>query len=176
MTAGDRTLGFTVLELMVALAVGGLVLTILGSAFSTVALASNALVLDGEARDLAASQSRRLTALFGSVTPSSDSLSFVADSATMTFYAMVRQPDSSFARRRVQVTLETESAPRGALSIKVLPAGWGGALDFLAAPGLPLRWRSHWRSANAPMAVRLRAWPKGRSGPKTTTLWLVHGR
>jgi len=178
MTAKPPPRGFTLIEVLAALAVGGVVFAMLGKTFGVVATANGSLAAARDQRDRVAGGARRVAAALNSVIPPTDSVPFLGDSARVVFSAMIRQPDSSFARRRVQLVTGAVLPSADLVLAAPMPAGWAGAFDFLAGAGLPFRWVTSWRSGvQAPAAVRLRTWMVGRlETTGETIIWPVRDR
>jgi prepilin-type N-terminal cleavage/methylation domain-containing protein len=166
---------FTVLELMVALALSGLVLLLAEGVFGG--------VLDALAQSAAARQSlngeanarRLLGAVIGSVDVRSDSLhAFGGRPHEMDFVAWtVRERDwpreERFALADADDTLRLTSA-WGTLAL--LPGVDSAAFDYLLNPGAETPWVRRWYSRSGPpVAARLRLF----RGEVTDTLLLFIG-
>lgn len=170
MTARN-TRGFTVVELVVALAIAGLVLLIARAAMTTLADATLTTVARQEDATAKANAHRLLASVVGSIdvtSPGSQGFLGAADGFEATSW--VRNAAGGFAMRRVFVR-----AAGGILHLgtTLLDTGVIGLhADYLLVPGASATWSRSWNSRTAPpVAIRLRI----EHTHSTDTLLLVVG-
>lgn len=178
--------GFTLLELLVALAIGGLVVLLAHQVFASVGHSGRRLRDARAALDREANARRWLRATFLSLEVGLDSAcSFDGRANRVRFTAWQLTPEGWFERRSIDLEehddrLVARVAPGAALmltdSVQSL------AFDYLLEPGAESRWVREWVSpVSAPLAVRMRITRRPHQTPDRkavvdTMLFLVKER
>ncbi|MGH7701814.1 MAG: prepilin-type N-terminal cleavage/methylation domain-containing protein, partial [Gemmatimonadales bacterium] len=153
--------GFTLVELLIALLIGGLVALMISRIFAATTDAGRQL---GEARaalDAQANARRWLAATFLSLeVGTTESGGFEGHPGGMEFTAYQLSGDGWFERRRIQLDL-TDGRLRARLEngeeIVLADSLSGLSFDYLLEPGLNSRWVADWISpVSAPLAIRIR--------------------
>ncbi len=156
-----RSFGFTLIEVLVALAISGIVVLLAHRLFATAGDAGRALRAAREALDREANARRWLAATFLSLDVGTDGdESFDGHPDRVAFSAWQLTADGWFERRRVALGRTTdrvvaELAPGGPLAL----ADGVTSLDFdyLLEPGAESHWVRQWISpVSAPIVVRMR--------------------
>ncbi|MGH7533425.1 MAG: PulJ/GspJ family protein [Gemmatimonadales bacterium] len=151
--------GFTLLELMLALAIGGLLVLTAGRLFAVAGDSNTALMRARRADDLRANGREWLTTTLGSLeVGAAGTIGFQGNGTTMTFTAWVPTAQGWMERRPVTLTLAG-----GALigtadgSVMLADSVRAGAFDYLSEYGEGTTWLSGWQSpVSAPIAIRIR--------------------
>jgi prepilin-type N-terminal cleavage/methylation domain-containing protein len=179
--------GFTLIEVMVALAIGALVILLAHYLFVAVADDGRALIGARQRLDRTANARRWLRAAFLSLDMGRDTaLTFDGHSDRVTFRAWLGTADGWFARRTVTLGWWEDRFIATVAPGDTIILGEGVddvAFDYLLEPGAEAHWVHEWVSpVNAPLAVRLRVRDRGggaldtRAGPVDTLLFLVKER
>ncbi len=170
--------GFTLVEVLVALAITALVTLLAHQLFATVVDSGHRAVVTRRALDREANARRLLGAAFLSLDVGSDSTGgFVGRPDRASFTAWLPTPEGWSELRKVTVGFEASAwvarwdGERVLLADSVEAVG----LDYLLEPGVQAAWVQEWISAvSAPLAVRARV---RRAGGRTdTTLYLIKAR
>ncbi len=154
-------LGFTLIEVLVALTIAALVVLLAHQVFASVAERGRTLLAARDSLDRAANARRWLKATFLSLDVGTDSAGgFDGRADRMAFSAWQRTADGWFERRRVTLG---RSGDRLVASLGSGDSiGLAGdvadvAFDYLLEPGADSRWVREWVSpVSAPVAIRLR--------------------
>jgi prepilin-type N-terminal cleavage/methylation domain-containing protein len=177
--------GFTLVEVLVALTISGLVVLLAHQLFSAVADRGKTLTVTRTALDRAANARRWLDATFLSLDVGTDGASgFDGRPDHAAFTTWLLTPDGWFERR--QVTLGAEQGRLRALVTPGAPIMLMDSLtdvqfDYLLEPGAESRWVREWVSpVSAPVAIRMRLERPGkREGERLvadTLLFLIKER
>lgn len=174
--------GFTLLEVLVALALGALVVLLAHRVFTGVMDGARRVAEARAALDRWANARRLLTEIARSIDVGSHSDGFDGRPDRAAFSTWTRVPQGWLERRRVQVGGErgalilTGSGPEPLVladSVAQLD------LDYLLDAGADAAWVRTWQSpVSAPLAIRMRVWYRGRGngeGGSVDTLVLVVG-
>ena len=158
--------GFTLVELMVALAIAGLVVLTAHRLFAAAGDAGRTLRAAREALDRQANARRWLAATFLSLDVGSDSAgSFEGRPDHVVLSAWELMPNGWFERRRVSLGKAGQHLVARALPGEPITLADSIAsldFDYLLEPGAESRWVREWVSpVSAPLAVRMRV---GRAG------------
>lgn len=173
--------GFTLVEVIVALALTGTVLLVGGRAF--------AVTLDGLATAERASaealwQANRRSWLERTVRSlevgTAPETGFDGEPGRVRFSARVRSEFGWWERRRVELALRngqlvalTDGGEPVLLAASLADAGF----DYLIQPGLDSRWTRRWQSpVSAPLAIRVRTVPRDSTLPADTLLLYIGER
>lgn len=152
--------GFTLVETMVALAIGGSVLVLVGRTFAAVSDGARRIEASRAEHDGRADGRRWLRGALGSNHPPTDREPFDGRREVLAFSASTRRPDGQFGAERIRVrsignTLVAERSIEG--EVVLIDGVASVAFDYLVAPGADSRWMSQWVSATtSPLAVRFR--------------------
>ena len=156
---GRSRSGFTLLELMLALVIGGLLVVTVAQLFAVAGDSGSALARSRRAVDHAANAREWLTTTLGSLEVGvAGTPGFQGDSGEMTFAAWVPVADGWMERRVVTLALAnhrlTGSTGESLVLVDSVRAGAG---DDRAEEGAQTTWLSGWQSpVSAPIAVRIR--------------------
>jgi len=168
--------GFTLLEVVVALAVGALVVLVAERLFTSVADASHRLAVARTTLDRTENARRWLAAALGSVevdAPSGQSFEGHADRATFTTW--LRTSGGWWAPVRLTIGLSDGrlvAAPVPGNTLVLADSVTSVGLDYLLAPRADSPWAWEWVSGvSAPLAVRVRV----TKGAMADTLLFVIG-
>jgi prepilin-type N-terminal cleavage/methylation domain-containing protein len=162
----SRRQGFTLVEVLIALAIGGLVVLLAHSLFGAVAERGSSVLETRAALDREMNARRWLAATFLSLDVGSDtSLGFDGRADRASFSAWLPTADGWFTRRAVTLArldnrLVATLGPGEAIVLqdRVVDV----AFDYLLEPGAEARWVREWVSpVSAPLAVRLRVRCRG---------------
>lgn len=160
-----KGLGFTLVEVLVALAVGGLVVIVAHRLFAAASDGSRAVTEAQLALDREANARRWLQAAFLSLDVGTDSgTSFEGRADRIAFSSWLLTADQWAERRRVELAADGSAllATVGMDTITLVPGAQSVAFDYLLEPGADTKWVREWMSpVSAPLAVRLRV-QKGR--------------
>lgn len=171
-----RRHGFTLIEVMVALAIGGIVIVAAHRIFSGVADGTKAVAIARESLDRSVNARRWLKATFLSLEPPFEGR---ANRASFTSWQLV--PGGWFEQTPTRLVQEG-SHFLGVAGIEPLQLANGVsdvAFDYLLDPGANTKWVREWISpVSAPLAVRVRIGGCGRrdAGCVDTLLFLVKER
>jgi prepilin-type N-terminal cleavage/methylation domain-containing protein len=182
----SRRQGFTLIEILIALAIGGLVVLLTHSLFSAVAERVSTLLETRAALDREANARRWLAATFLSLDVGTDTaIGFDGRADRAAFSAWLLTADGWFTRRAVTLARQDgrlvatlASGEEIVLHDHVIDV----AFDYLLEPGADARWVRKWVSlVSAPLAVRLRVRSRGAGARGTveavdTMLLLVKER
>jgi prepilin-type N-terminal cleavage/methylation domain-containing protein len=176
--------GFTLLEVLVALTVGGMVLVAAAGVFGAVADGGRELRAARTALDRARNARRWLAATFLSLEIGQDAASpFEGRPDRVSFTAWEEEPGGWLARRRIRLGLSGQglTATIGDGDALVLADSVSAlGFDYLLEPGLNASWVREWISpVSAPVAVRIRIRrvpAAGRRAPSDTLLFLIKER
>lgn len=179
----SRLTGFTLLELVIAIAVGGVVIGLAASVYSTVLLGAERIEREGIASAQQANGLRWMRAAFLNADPGSDqhASGFVGDSNSVQFAAWLPGRHGWAERSTVAIGLQNgqlvASGANGTLV--VMPSVSRLHLDYLERWGADSPWLSGWASPiGAPLAIRMRigrAATAAESRAVDTLLFLVGG-
>ena len=182
-----NTHGFSLIELVVALAIGTLVVLLAHQVFAVLVEQGRTLIRAREALDRTANARRWLRAAFLSLDVGTDTaLVFDGHRDRVTFTTWLLTVDALFARRSVTLAkredrLIATSAPGDTIVLGSLVDDV--AFDYLLEPGADARWVRDWVSPqSAPVAVRLRVRSRRGGAPASqdarvdTLLFLVKER
>lgn len=169
--------GFTLIEVLVAVAITGLVALLAHQLFGAVVDASRRIVAEREALDGERNARRYLRDAFLSLDVG-DSTGFEGHPDHVAFAAWQRTADGWQERRRIELSQDgavwlvvTSAGERVVLADSVTAV----RLDYLLEPGAASPWVGEWISpVSAPLAVRMRItrW----SGRADTTLYPIRSR
>lgn len=151
--------GFTLIELMLALVIGGLLVLTAGRLFSVAADAGGALGRARHRSDAEANGREWLTTTLGSLEVGAAGTSgFQGDSAGMSFSAWVPVASGWMERRAVSLSISNGRLSGSAEGDVLLGDSLrSGAFDYETEYGDGVVWLSGWRSPmSAPIAVRIR--------------------
>lgn len=151
--------GFTLLELMLALAIGGLLVVTAAQLFAVAGDSGGALARARHAADREANAREWLATTLGSLEVGvAGTPGFQGDSARMTFAAWVPVAGGWMERRTVTLALAGGQLTGAAgASVLLVDSLRSGAFDYLAEYGAQTMWLSGWQSpVSAPIAVRIR--------------------
>ena len=169
-----RNDGFTLIEVVVALAIGGVLLLIASQVFSGVTSTTRELNVARTALDRQVNAERWLASVFLSVEAGQDAGGFAGHPNYAEFSAWIRAPDGWYARHRIAVEIcqDRLMAISNSDSIVLADSVRGLDLDYLLEPGADARWAREWVSpVTAPLAIRLRI----RRASRADTLLFVIG-
>ena len=177
--------GFTLIEVVVALAIAGLVVLLASRVFGAAADASHALVRARAGLDREANARRWLAAAFRSLDVGQDSAGpFAGQEDRVEFSSWLETVDGSFARSRLALR-----ADEGRFVVVATPGDTVAladsvesvAFDYLLEPGADTKWVRAWISpVSAPLGVRIRVQRSGGGRPEAgsvdTLLFLIGPR
>jgi len=159
--------GFTLFELLVALAIGALVVLLAHQVFATVVNRGRTLLVARESLDRTMNARRWLAATFLSLDVGMESAGgFDGRVDRMAFAAWQRTADGWFERRRITLAREGDrlvAAVTPGAPVALMDDVDDVAFDYLLEPGAESRWMREWVSpVSAPIAVRLRVSDRGK--------------
>ena len=168
--------GFTLIEVMVAVAIAGIVIVAAHQIFTGVADGARAVATARASLDRSANARRWLKATFLSLEPPFEGR---ANRASFTSWQLV--PGGWFEQRPTQLVQEGSHflGTTGAESLPLADSVRDVAFDYLLDPGADAKWVREWISpVSAPIAIRLRIAGCGRrdAGCVDTLLFLVKER
>jgi prepilin-type N-terminal cleavage/methylation domain-containing protein len=172
-----RRIGFTLLELLVALTVAGVVVLLAHRVFAASGEAGRRLAAARQALDREANARRLLRATFESLDVGDGAGSFQGRATRVEFSAWVQTAGGWLERRRLVLAhtgsqLELRGLTWG--SVALADSVTGLSLDYLLEPGAGAAWMREWVSPlSAPVAVRVRI---ARAGVVDTMLLVVGPR
>ena len=153
--------GFTLIEVLVALAIGALVVLLAHQLFATVVNRGRTLLAARQSLDRTMNARRWLAATFLSLDVGMESAGgFDGRVDRMAFAAWQRTADGWFERRRITLAREGDrlvAAVTPGAPVALMDDVDDVAFDYLLEPGAEARWVREWESpVSAPIAVRLR--------------------
>lgn len=151
--------GFTLLELMLALAIGGLLVVTAAQLFAVAGDSGGALARARHAADREANAREWLATTLSSLKVGvAGTPGFQGDSARMTFAAWIPVAGGWMERRTVALVLaDGQLTGAAGASVLLVDSLRSGAFDYLAEYGAQTTWLSGWQSpVSAPIAVRIR--------------------
>ena len=153
--------GFTLIEVLVALAIGALVVLLAHQVFATVVNRGRTLLAARQSLDRTMNARRWLAATFLSLDVGMESAGgFDGRVDRMAFAAWQRTADGWFERRRITLAREGDrlvAAVTPGAPVALMDDVDDVAVDYLLEPGAEARWVREWVSpVSAPIAVRLR--------------------
>ena len=153
--------GFTLIEVLVALAIGALVVLLAHQLFATVVNRGRTLLAARQSLDRTMNARRWLAATFLSLDVGMESAGgFDGRVDRMAFAAWQRTADGWFERRRITLAREGDrlvAAVTPGAPVALMDDVDDVAFDYLLEPGAEARWVREWVSPiSAPIAVRLR--------------------
>jgi prepilin-type N-terminal cleavage/methylation domain-containing protein len=171
-----RREGFTVIEVMVAVAIAGVVIVAAHRIFTGVAEGARAVAVTRESLDRSVNAQRWLKATLLSLEPPFEGR---ADRASFTSWQLV--PGGWLERAPTQLLQEGSAffGVAGAERLQLADSVSAVMFDYLLDPGADTKWVRQWISpVSAPLAVRLRIAGCGRgdAGCVDTLLFLVKER
>lgn len=170
-----RVAGFTLIEVMVGLAVGGMVLASIHQVIAAISTAAHSLAAESAHQDQTINGRRWLRSALGSIRSPSDSQAFEGRPTELAFSAATRRGEGWFVPERIRLrvtsgSLVAERSDEGVLVI--VDSVSRVAFDYLLTPGAQAHWVGEWISvATTPLAVRIRI--HRRRGDGVDTLLLV---
>lgn len=171
-----RRQGFTLLEVVVALALAGLVALLVQRLFQATAETSQSLRAAAEGLSQEGNGRRVIETLLGSLHVSSSETEFRGGPTRIEFAAWSRQPDGWLQRGRRAVFASGGAlvAETDGQTLVLLRDVRRLQVDYLLSPGANEAWARSWQSpSSAPIAIRLRL---ERSASVDTMLVLVGAR
>ena len=171
-----RRYGFTLIEVMVAITIAGVVVLAAHRIFTGVADGARAVATARESLDRRANARRWLKATFLSLEPPFEGR---ANRASFTSWHLV--PGGWFEREPIQLLQDGSHflGATGAQSLQLADSVSDVAFDYLLDPGADAKWVREWVSpVSAPLGVRLRIAGCGQrdAGCVDTLLFLVKER
>ena len=168
--------GFTLVEVMVAMAIAAVVIVAAHQLFTGVADGSKAVAIARESLDPSSNARRWLKAAFLSLEPPFD-----GRANCMSFTSWQETRGGWFAPKSVVLALEKDRLIASAAdqSIELRTGAINVAFDYLLEPGADTKWVREWVSpVSAPLAIRLRIVGCGRRDAACvdTLLFLVKER
>jgi prepilin-type N-terminal cleavage/methylation domain-containing protein len=166
--------GFTLIEVIIALSIGGLVLLMAGRFLSPLTDAAERIRLIDLTAGREARVRRWLQVAFSSLDADERGVGFFDGQATqLVFRARLLTPRGWFEPTSVQLYLESNylmARLGNGRQLQLLGSVQDAQLDYLAEPGEFPRWGAAWGGATtAPAAVRLRLmWKPDKVGPMIT--------
>ena len=151
--------GFTLLELMLALVIGGLLVLTAGRLFAVAGDTGTALAHARHGLDRSANAEEWLTTTLGSIeVGAAGTPGFQGDSAQMTFAAWVPTNGGWMERRTVTLSVAGHRLTGSdGETMTLADSVSSGAFDYLAEYGPQTTWLVGWQSpVSAPIAVRIR--------------------
>lgn len=171
-----RPRGFTLIEVMVALALSGLVVLLAHRVFTGVVDGTERLGDARTALDRESNARRSLTEMFGSLDVGTDGAGgFAGRPERVEFATWQRVPEGWLERRRVVLGVEGGMlVARSDVSIALQDSILRVEFDYLLEPGIKAAWVREWISlVSAPLAVRVRI---ARVEAVDTLLFIVGSR
>lgn len=167
--------GFTLLEVLIALSIAGLVAVTAHQIFAAATDAGRRLLASRAALDRFANARRYLQAAFLSLEVGSDSAGpFEGSPHAVRFTTWQQTPDGPFAQRRLVLSASGDSLfarPSNGLSVLLSDSITALDFDYLLKPGADTEWVRQWISpVSAPLAIRMRVARRERTD---TLLFLV---
>jgi len=153
-TPSRRSLGFTLIEVMVAVAIAGIVILAAHRIFTGVADGARAVAVARESLDRSVNARRWLKATFLSLEPPFEGR---ANRASFTSWQLV--PGGWLEQRPTQLSQDGSRflGATGAEPLQLADGVSDVAFDYLLDPGADTKWVREWISpVSAPIAVRLR--------------------
>ena len=174
------TMGFTLIEVMVALTLSAMVVLLAHQIFSGV-VDGVARLNEARARETRTANARRwLIEAFGSLQAGVDSAGpFEGHSTSMGFGCWQRVSEGGLRRSRILLGQAGDGLIAQSASGRIVLADSVArvAFDYLLEPGANTTWAREWLSpVSAPLAVRLRITYLGIPGRADTLLLVVGGR
>jgi prepilin-type N-terminal cleavage/methylation domain-containing protein len=152
--------GFTLVELMVALLVAGMVALLAERVFASTVDASRAVGGTRDALDREMNARRMLATAIASVEVGRDGAGFEGRPGTMRFTSWLQVPEGWHERASVDLDLEGNRfvlRAAGRQPVTLAKAVAALEFDYLVEPGAESRWVREWLSpVSAPLAVRVR--------------------
>lgn len=176
-----RRHGFALPELLVGLVLTGLIL-LAGARALTASLDGWAAIENAGERTLREGVRRAwlVRAVRSLQVGVPGSVPFVGTADAVEFSASVYVPGGWREVRRVRLELQGQAlvaSVGGEPPLLLAPGLRGVHFDYLVNPGLDSRWVDGWQSpASAPLAVRLRLYPRALGEPADTLVLLIGGR
>ncbi len=175
-----RNAGFTLIEVMVALAIGGLVVLCAERLFAGAGDGARLLTEARDRLDHDANARRWLDATFLSLAVGdSGAIGFMGDPDRVRFTAWQLTPGGWFEPRHIDLGLRDGRLAAGVSpgeALTLVDSVTDLAVDYLLEPGADTRWVRQWISpVSAPLAVRVRIERvgSGERGAVTDTLLLL---
>jgi prepilin-type N-terminal cleavage/methylation domain-containing protein len=173
-TRGNR--GFTLVELMIALMIAGLVVLLAHEIFSSATDGIRQLSISGKHLEAEQLGERWLASAMLSIETGGPAGEFAGDPDHLSFSTWLMTPYGWFERRQVSIALK--SGTLRAISSPGDESLFDGvrqvSFDYLLEPGLNSRWVNDWVSpVSAPLAVRIRM---DRMVGTDTLLFLIKAR
>jgi prepilin-type N-terminal cleavage/methylation domain-containing protein len=171
-----RREGFTLIEVIVAVAVAGIVVLAAHRIFTGVADGAKAVTVARQSLDRSVNARRWLKATLLSLDPPFEGR---VNRASFTSWQLV--PGGWFEQQSTQLLLQNGDflGTAGGETLHLADGGTDVAFDYLLDPGADTKWVREWISpVSAPLAVRLRIAGCGRqdAGCVDTLLFLVKAR
>jgi prepilin-type N-terminal cleavage/methylation domain-containing protein len=181
MPAVRSSAGFTLVELLVALTLGGLVVLLVAQTFASLATSHRILQAEHQAFTRRANAHRWLHAAFLSLEVGAvPGESFEGQPQQTVFTTWEVSPRGWFERRRVilgRMGGTLQARLDDGTTIILADSLRSTSIDYLLTPGAVSRWVSVWSSpVSAPLAVRLRLTPIDSTQASDTVLFLIKER
>lgn len=163
--------GFTLIEVMVAMAIAGFVILAAHRIFTGVADGARAVAIARASLDRSANARRWLKSTFLSLEPPFEGR---ANRASFTSWQLV--PGGWFEQKPIQLLQDGNHfvATTGTVSLQLADSVSDVAFDYLLDPGADTKWVREWISpVSAPLAVRLRIAGCGRRDASCADTLLV---
>ncbi len=170
--------GFTLVELLAALLLTGVVVLLTHQVFATVSGGTRALSQRRAALDRERNAQRWLAAAWSSLEVGGAAGGFTGAPESAAFTTWLQVPGGWFERRRVQLLVVDGAwvADTGGGRLWLADSMRAVGYDYLLTPGAESRWVGSWVSpTSAPLAVRLRVQRAGCRGACTDTLLFLIG-
>jgi prepilin-type N-terminal cleavage/methylation domain-containing protein len=155
-----RELGFTLIEVLVALMIAGIVMLLGHRVFTGVLDGAAHMHHERLALDREANARRFLIDAFGSLDVANDKIGFVGQPHAVTFGTAQLTPDDWPKPRRLYIGLVTDTLIATLDGLERIDLAIGVTtldLDYLLEPGANTKWVHEWISpVSAPLAVRMR--------------------
>lgn len=146
--------GFTLIEVMVAVAIAGIVMLAAREIFVGVGDSAKAIATARHDLDRRSNARRWLKAAFLSLEPP-----FEGRSRRMAFSSWQRTPGGWFAQQSIELVQDGDHlvASAGSGAVQLADSVTTVAFDYLLTPGADAKWVSEWVSpVSAPLAIRMR--------------------
>jgi prepilin-type N-terminal cleavage/methylation domain-containing protein len=174
------TAGFTLVELLVALTLSGLVVLTVARLFTTLVTAERTLSVERRTRTRQENAHRWLVSAFLSLeVGAAPGESFEGSAHQVAFTTWQMTPRGWFERRRIVLSSEDarlQARLDDGSTVTLADSLLGVGFDYLLEPGATTHWVSSWISpVSAPLAVRIRITPLD-SGTTDTLLLLIKER